>query len=308
MELLKELAKSLGYQFEFDRQRMERQFSSMEKDSEGYASFVYEEEGKLLGFISVVFYETMFHYKGTALITELVVKEESRGRRIGKALLERVIEEAEKRRMDEVEVGVKKENKDAIRFYKRNGMNEEYILLGKSSSNQPYRNDTCTAPEDRIMRTWQEDSPNTPRIVFNTSKDICRTKAWIVTAKPPPWTRKPPLPSRSFALSARARGMPAPLGCVYCSSSGGASTSFLRIPYQGEKAAEISSQKRCDLAFHPLIVVEKMNGAEHRPVSCSLPHHLMFFMRLSLSFRAALFLQAPEQPSAYSLQPMHTRR
>jgi ribosomal protein S18 acetylase RimI-like enzyme len=131
MELLKELARSLGYEFEFDIRRMERQFSNMSKNGDSYAFLVYEEDERLLGFISAVFYETLFHYKGTALINELVVKEESRGRMIGKALLEQVVEEAKRRGMDEIEVGVKKENKDAVRFYKRNGMTEEYLLLGR---------------------------------------------------------------------------------------------------------------------------------------------------------------------------------
>jgi ribosomal protein S18 acetylase RimI-like enzyme len=54
----------------------------------------------------------------------------SRGSGIGRRLMERVVEEAEIREMDEVEVGVLKDNEDAIRFYKANGLVEEYLLLG----------------------------------------------------------------------------------------------------------------------------------------------------------------------------------
>jgi ribosomal protein S18 acetylase RimI-like enzyme len=96
-----------------------------------YKSFVFEEDNEIKGFISILFYESVFHEKGTALINELVVKTQNRNRGIGKQLLRKAIEEAEKSEMDEIEVGVLKENINAIKFYKNNEIDEEYILLGK---------------------------------------------------------------------------------------------------------------------------------------------------------------------------------
>jgi N-acetylglutamate synthase-like GNAT family acetyltransferase len=101
------------------------------KNHEVYESYVYEEEGEIKGFISLIFYRTVFHKNGTALINELVINNDYRNKGIGKKLIEYVITEARKREMDEIEVGVMKENGDAIRFYKNNGIDDEYLLLGK---------------------------------------------------------------------------------------------------------------------------------------------------------------------------------
>ena len=46
------------------------------------------------------------------------------------SLLEVVIQEAKKREMDEIEVGVMKDNPKPIKFYKDNGINDEYLILG----------------------------------------------------------------------------------------------------------------------------------------------------------------------------------
>jgi len=60
----------------------------------------------------------------------LVIHERYRKKGIGEKLLKQAIEEALTRGMDEIEVGVLKENVKAIRFYKRNGFDQEYYLLG----------------------------------------------------------------------------------------------------------------------------------------------------------------------------------
>jgi ribosomal protein S18 acetylase RimI-like enzyme len=101
------------------------------KESKVYESYVFEEQNEILGFISLVFYRTIFHKVGTALINELIVKNKFRNKGIGRALLEKAIDEAKRRNMDEIEVGVMIENKKAIEFYKRNGLNDEYYILGK---------------------------------------------------------------------------------------------------------------------------------------------------------------------------------
>jgi ribosomal protein S18 acetylase RimI-like enzyme len=130
LALLKSLAEKLGDDIAFDPERLRRQFRGMKRKSDVYESFVCEEAGAILGFISLVFYESAFHLKGTSLISELVVAEGARGSGIGERLLRRAVEEAEIREMDEVEVGVMKENEEAIRFYKKRGLVEEYLLLG----------------------------------------------------------------------------------------------------------------------------------------------------------------------------------
>jgi len=105
-------------------------FSEMEKNKDIYLNLVYEENGSIIGFMSMIYYRSMYHRKGTALINELIVTNEYRNTGIGSKLLEYGIQRAKENGMDEIEVGVMKNNAKAIKFYKNHGINEEYLLLG----------------------------------------------------------------------------------------------------------------------------------------------------------------------------------
>jgi GNAT superfamily N-acetyltransferase len=130
-ELLGQLAAAIGEEYCPDGPALEERFASMEAGGSIYLNLVYEEAGKLLGFVSIVFYESVFHRVGTALVNELIVDESARGKGIGAVLLGEAVREARARGMDEIEVGVEKTNSKAIAFYQANGMDEEYLLLGK---------------------------------------------------------------------------------------------------------------------------------------------------------------------------------
>jgi ribosomal protein S18 acetylase RimI-like enzyme len=129
--LLQELLDWLKEEFELSRECVLNHFRHMKELPEIYQSYVYEKDNKIVGFISLVFYRNLLSVNGSALVHELVVKEEYRNQSIGKQLLDFAVEEAERRGMNEIELGVEKKNVEAIRFYKRNGMDEEYFLLGK---------------------------------------------------------------------------------------------------------------------------------------------------------------------------------
>lgn len=128
--LLSQLAESIGESFPYGPKQIAKQYAAM-RDSDFYESFVYLRAEKVVGFISVVYYRTVLHRAGTALINELVVDKAYRGIGIGKELLSYAIKRAQQRRMDEIEVGVVKQNTAAQKFYRNNGVNEEYLLLGK---------------------------------------------------------------------------------------------------------------------------------------------------------------------------------
>lgn len=98
---------------------------------ETYANCAAELDGRVVGFLSAVFYRTPFHPGGTCLINELVVDERSRGRGAGRALLDHLEREALRRGMDEIEVGTEKANRAARRFYRASGFDDECILLGR---------------------------------------------------------------------------------------------------------------------------------------------------------------------------------
>jgi ribosomal protein S18 acetylase RimI-like enzyme len=110
--------------------RMAELLLEMETLPQVYLNLVCEIDGMVRGFLSVVFYRTLFHAGGTALINELVVDRSCRGRGLGRALVQAAVEAARARGMDEIEVGTENENLAAQSFYHRVGFDEEYILLG----------------------------------------------------------------------------------------------------------------------------------------------------------------------------------
>jgi len=128
-ELLNELKEVASTDSDFHEEDLKDIFKAM-ANSDVYLNLVAEMNGEIVGFISMIFYKTLFHKGGTALINELIVSDRHRGKGIGRMLIDRAREEAIGRGMDELEVGTEKTNKAAQAFYKKCGFDEEYILLG----------------------------------------------------------------------------------------------------------------------------------------------------------------------------------
>ena len=105
-------------------------FLEMNCKPEIYLNLVCTVKGEVAGFISMVFYKTLFHHGGTALINELVIGRVYRGQGLGKALVTEAINAAKSRGMDEIEVGTEQGNKTAKKFYHKAGFDKEYVLLG----------------------------------------------------------------------------------------------------------------------------------------------------------------------------------
>jgi ribosomal protein S18 acetylase RimI-like enzyme len=131
VQLLNELNEALNEDQQISLESMSLQYYEMGKNPEIYENYVYEDGNKIVGFISLLNYRSIYHKKGTTQINELIVSKENRKKGIGKELLGYAIKRAKENGMDEIEVGVMKENKKAIKFYKRNGIDEEYYILGK---------------------------------------------------------------------------------------------------------------------------------------------------------------------------------
>ncbi|MDD3057002.1 MAG: GNAT family N-acetyltransferase [Sphaerochaeta sp.] len=129
--LILQLASDLGEEFDLDHAHYLLQYQAMQQHPDIYHNSVYCFEDEVVGFLSLVFYRSFFHKKGTALVNELVVQKTLRNQRIGKALIEHAMAVARELGFDEIEVGVMKENTRALAFYRHNGFDEEYLLLGR---------------------------------------------------------------------------------------------------------------------------------------------------------------------------------
>ena len=130
LSLISELSEVAHGSHSFNLVDMQRVFDEMEKFPDIYLNLVAEVSGKVAGYISVIFYKTVFHKGGTALINELVVTDRERGKGIGQRLVQVAKEQALVRGLDEIEVGTEKTNELAQRFYHKCGFDEEFILLG----------------------------------------------------------------------------------------------------------------------------------------------------------------------------------
>lgn len=107
------------------------QLAAMRARPDLYRNFVAVLDGRPIGVLSMVMYKTLLHRGGTALVNELVVARQLRGRGVGAALLSRAVSEALGAGMDEVEVGTGLDNRRAIAFYRREGFDRRYLLLGR---------------------------------------------------------------------------------------------------------------------------------------------------------------------------------
>ena len=131
-ELLIILAADLGEKVKITSDQLDTSARYMLDRSDSYAAFVAETASatpKVLGFVSSVFYSSLFTGR-IALVNELVVNPEFRNRGVGGRLMSRVFDEARLRGATEIEVGRIKDNEGAARFYRRAGFTEEYVLHG----------------------------------------------------------------------------------------------------------------------------------------------------------------------------------
>ena len=128
--LLDQLAEATSLHSPVEWASLKSSFQTMLRCPDIYRNYLAVDGGRIVGLVSLILYKTLLHAGGTALINELVVAEGARGRGIGRRLVQRVIEVAREQGMDEVEVGTEKDNIPARRFYKSQGFDQEYVLLG----------------------------------------------------------------------------------------------------------------------------------------------------------------------------------
>lgn len=129
--LLDDLNNAIKFKHEINEKDLNSVYVNIDKYPEIYSNYVAIENDKIVGFLSIVFYKTFLHKGGTALINELIIAETHRNKGIGKKLIQKAIESAKSRGMDEIEVGTEITNTKAQNFYKNAGFNEEYVLLGR---------------------------------------------------------------------------------------------------------------------------------------------------------------------------------
>jgi ribosomal protein S18 acetylase RimI-like enzyme len=126
--LLTELIEAVTDTEGFDVDRSIANFRTLIKDP-AQNILVARQGNSLLGFVNFTIRKTMMHPGPSGLIDELVVSESNRGTRIGKQLIQAVIDKCRESGCCEVEVSTEKSNTKARRFYKACGFEEDAVLL-----------------------------------------------------------------------------------------------------------------------------------------------------------------------------------
>jgi ribosomal protein S18 acetylase RimI-like enzyme len=129
MALIRELQRVLdlksGKASAFDRL-----YESLLRDK-NHLFLVAEEEGEVLGLASLWFRNSLFHTGTSCLLDELIVRMETRGKKVGQALVAETVRQARRRKAKEIEVTTLEEKTKAIAFYKKLGFEEMGALLEK---------------------------------------------------------------------------------------------------------------------------------------------------------------------------------
>ncbi len=95
----------------------------------GSLALLAEEEGQAVGLLSYSIRPNLYHAAPSCLIEELVVREGARGRGVGSALLQAVLERARAAGCVEISISAMRDNVRAIELYKRLGFTDDAVFL-----------------------------------------------------------------------------------------------------------------------------------------------------------------------------------
>jgi len=128
-QLMTQLIEASGYEgWQVSPEQIEESLRKM-ADSDAYQVLLAEDEGQVVGLLSLSFRQTLFHAAPSALIDELVVERGHRGRGVGRQLIAEAIERCRAAGCCEVEVSTERSNEAAQGFYRQHGFSHEAVLF-----------------------------------------------------------------------------------------------------------------------------------------------------------------------------------
>lgn len=129
-ELAIELAGSLDSNGNIDSNLIHDNCRELIKKENSFV-IIAEIEGNVIGFVNFSLRLTILHKSPSALIDELVVTKNFRGKGIGRLLVESAVKKAAELGCCEIEVGTENTNTAARNFYKACGFEDNAALLEK---------------------------------------------------------------------------------------------------------------------------------------------------------------------------------
>jgi len=128
-QLMTQLMEASGYESrQVPPEQIEESLRKM-ADSDAYQVLLAEDEGQVVGLLSLSFRHTLFHSAPTAFIDELVVEQGHRRRGVGRQLMAEAIERCRAAGCCEIEVSTERSNEAAQEFYRQHGFGHEAVLF-----------------------------------------------------------------------------------------------------------------------------------------------------------------------------------
>jgi len=128
-QLMTQLIEASGYESrQVPPEQIEESLRKM-ADNDAYQVLLAEDEGQVVGLLSLSSRQTLFHAAPSALIDELVVEQGHRGRGVGQQLMAEAIERCRAAGCCEIEVSTERSNEIAQEFYRRHGFSHEAVLF-----------------------------------------------------------------------------------------------------------------------------------------------------------------------------------
>ena len=128
-QLMAQLIEASGYEgWQVSPEQVEESLRKM-ANSDAYQVLLAEDEGQVVGLLSLSFRHTLFHSAPSALIDELVVERAHRRRGVGQQLMTEAIKRCRAPGCCEVEVSTERSNEAAQEFYRQHGFSHEAVLF-----------------------------------------------------------------------------------------------------------------------------------------------------------------------------------
>ena len=128
--LVLELREHFGNDEQIDKEGVRAIFERFLDHQDHYA-YVAEAGGDIVGMMSMSVGVSLYEHRPYAVIDELIISSEFRGRGLGKRLLDEAFARAVERGCCEVCLDTKATNEGALRFYRAYGFDREGIMLEK---------------------------------------------------------------------------------------------------------------------------------------------------------------------------------
>lgn len=91
--------------------------------------FVATENGEILGFITYIIMRNTWHPRDVCYLQDVYVCEKARGRKLGRTMMQKVIDLAKERKLKQLFWLVNQDNKTAISLYETMGNDEGYRVF-----------------------------------------------------------------------------------------------------------------------------------------------------------------------------------